>query len=92
MDTNIQSGQEPPKHELKEFIDADQFKSLLKDLLNAMENDEDFMLNVEGRDCIIPNEAFKRGQFRSEYEIDKDEYEFELQLKWRSSESSTKQL
>jgi hypothetical protein len=92
MDTNTQSGQETPKYELKEFIDADQFKGLLKAWLYAMENDEDLMVNVKGRDCIIPKEAFETGKFRSEYEIDKGEYEFELQLKWRSSESNTKQL
>lgn len=91
MDANTQSGQENLKYELKEFIGADQFKGLLRDWLNAMENDEDLVVNVKGKDCKIPKEAFESGKFRSEFEIDKGEYEFELQLKWRNSESNTKQ-
>lgn len=91
MDASTQSNQENLKYELKEFIGADQVKGLLKDWLNAMENGEDLVINVKGKDCKIPKEAFLSGKFRSEFEINKGEYEFELQLKWLNSELDLKQ-
>jgi len=91
MDTNAQKGQEKAKYELKEFIGADQFKDLLNSWLVAMEKGEDLVVNVKGTECTIPKEAFFSGKFRSEFEIKNDEYEFELQLKWKNLEQNTKQ-
>jgi hypothetical protein len=82
MELNTQKGQGNSKYELKEFIGADQFKDLLRGWLEAMEEGEDLVVNVKGRECKIPKKAFLSGKFRSEYEIDKGEYEYELQLKW----------
>lgn len=82
MDVNTQKGQGNSKYELKEFIGADQFKDLLRGWLEAMERGEDLVVNVRGRECKIPKEAFQSGEFRSEFETNNGEYEYELQLKW----------
>ena len=91
MEINNQPNQENSKYELKEFIGADQFKGLLKEWLEAMDEGEDLVVNVKGQECKIPKEAFVTGKFRSEFEIDKGEYEFELQLKWKNTDSSIEQ-
>lgn len=91
MDINNQPSQENSKYELKEFIGADQFKGLLREWLVAMEEGEDLVVNVKGQECKIPKEAFLTGKFRSEFEIKRGEYEFELQLKWRNPDSNTEQ-
>jgi hypothetical protein len=91
MESNTQTGQEKNNFEFKEFVGADQFKGLLKDWLSAMEQGKDLVVKVKGKECTVPKEAFLTGKFRSEYELDDGEYEFELQLKWRNPEQSTKQ-
>jgi hypothetical protein len=72
-----------PEMELKEKLDRKQFTNLLRDWLEAMEGDDDLEVSVNGEVQFIPAEAFSKGWYRVEYEIDKGEYELELTLKWR---------
>lgn len=69
--------------ELKEHCDRSHFIDLLKRLLQSMEGGREMDVEIKGRSCRIPAEAFEKGNFRVEYEIDKGEYEFELTMKWR---------
>jgi amphi-Trp domain-containing protein len=72
-----------PELEQKEKIDRARFVSLLRDCLAAIEQNQSFNVSVNGDNHVIPSEAFDKGWYRVEYEIDKGEHEFELTLKWR---------
>ena len=74
------------KFELKEYIQADQVKVILREWLSALEEDRDLQLTIKGESCRIPKEALTMGKTKAEYEIKKGEYELELELKWRKDD------
>ncbi|HXH32735.1 MAG TPA: hypothetical protein VNJ01_18190 [Bacteriovoracaceae bacterium] len=74
------------KFELKEYIKPDQVKVILREWLNALEEDRDLEVTIKGENCRIPKEALLVGKTKAEYEIKKGEYELELELKWRKSD------
>lgn len=74
------------KFELKEYIESNQVKDVLRQWLNALEEDTDLEINVKGRDCTISKEALRAIKVKLEYEIKNGEYEFEMQMKWRKNE------
>lgn len=79
------------KWEYKEQIQADQVKVILREWLNALEENRDLELMIKGETCRIPKEALVMGRTKAEYEFKKGEYELELELKWRDSDLTPKQ-
>ncbi len=79
------------KFELKELIQPDQVKLILREWLAALEEGRDLEVMIKGENCRIPKEALSFGRTKAEYEIKKGEYELELELKWRDSDLPTKQ-
>lgn len=78
------------KYERKEYLDRIAFTEMVRDFLTALENDEDLQVEVKGENYKVPRSAFENGKFRSEYEVKKGEYEYELTLKWREDEKTSK--
>lgn len=72
--------------EYKEFVAESQLKTILKEWLNALEENRDLDLTIRGKECHVPKEAFKFVKTKAEYELKNGEYEFELELKWRDSD------
>lgn len=79
------------KYERKEYLDRKAFTEMVRNFLTALERDEDLEVGVKGQNYKVPRSAFQNGKFRSEYEVKKGEYEFELTLKWREDEKISKQ-
>lgn len=90
MDLSKETGKEG-KIERKEYVDRIAFTEMLRDFLEALENDEDLQVEVKGENYTVPRTAFENGRFRSEYEVKKGEFEYELTLKWREDEKSLNQ-
>ena len=74
------------KWELKDNIGPDQVKVILREWLNALEENRDFEVNIKGENCRIPKEALVKGITKAEFEFKRGEYELELELKWRESD------
>lgn len=70
------------KIEDKEQINPERLKVLLKDWLNALENENDLELEVNGSKKRIPFIAFSQGRLKLEVEWKRGENEFEIELKW----------
>ncbi len=90
---NLQSSEEKKslsensdKWEFKENIKPDQVKILLREWLNALEENRDLEVTIQGESCRIPKEALVSGTTKAEYEFKKGEFELELELKWRKSD------
>ncbi len=89
FDTNAQpTRKSSDKFELKDYIQGDQVKVILREWLNALEEDRDLEVTIKGENCKIPKEAFRMARTKAEYEIKNGEYEFELEMKWRPSQLS----
>lgn len=86
QETNEQSSQRREKWELKENLKPDQIKSLLREWLNALEENRDLEVMIKGENCRVPKEALLQGRTQAEFECKKGEYELELELKWRESD------
>ena len=82
----------PDKWELKEYIGPDQVKVILREWLNALEENRDLTLTIRGQSCHVPKEAFLRGRTKAEFEFKKGEYELELELKWRDTDLKVNHL
>lgn len=76
------------KWEYKELIPVNQTKTILREWLSALEEDRDLHLTIQGQECHIPKEALKLGKTKAEYELKNDEFELELELKWRKDQLS----
>lgn len=89
MENLEQKAQENGKYELKEYIGKDQVKGVLKQWLIALEQNEDLVIEVKGKQCKIPKEVLGQEKIKLEYEVKNGEYEFELELKWTPSEKQS---
>ncbi len=69
--------------ELKQKVSRDEFLQYLRQVQEGIEGSREFTVNVAGRDCTIPADAFDKGKLEIEYEIDEGEYELELTAKWK---------
>ena len=90
MELSKEAGKEG-KYERKEYLDRQKFTEMVRNFLTALESDQDLQVEVKGENYKVPRSAFESGRFRSEYEVKKGEYEFELTLKWREDEKASKQ-
>jgi predicted PolB exonuclease-like 3'-5' exonuclease len=90
MDLSQDVGMEG-KLEKKEYLDRETFTEMVRNFLTALENDKDLQVEVKGENYQVPRSAFENGKFRSEYEVKKGEYEYELTLKWRDDEKVSNQ-
>lgn len=79
------------KWELKEYIEADQVKTILREWLNALEENRDLQVFIKGQNCLVPKDALFGGKTKAEFELKNGEYELELELKWKASDFSSKQ-
>lgn len=79
------------KWEVKDYIGADQLKIILREWLNALDNNRDLEVFIKGENCRVPKDAFLYGKTKAEFEFKKGEYEFEIELKWKDSDLNTKQ-
>lgn len=91
MENREQGSTEKGKFELKEYIQGDELKDVLRKWLDALENDQDLVVKVKGQDCTISNEVLQSSKVKLEYEIKNGEYEFELEMKWRKDNNSLRQ-
>jgi len=90
MEPSIQKGQEKlgkgKVFEYKEFVQESDLQNILREWIKALEEERDLNLTIKGKECHIPKEAFKFAKTKVEYELKNDEYEFELELKWKDSD------
>ena len=70
-------------------MQTDQLKGVLQRWLNAIENNEDFEIQVEGEKRKIPYKAMKEGWVNVEVESKHGENEFEIELKWNGEANDT---
>ena len=77
------------KVKVKEKMQTDQLKGVLQRWLNAIENNEDFEIQVEGEKRKIPCKAMKEGWVNVEVESKHGENEFEIELKWNGEANDT---
>lgn len=80
---NLSSGK---VFEYKELVEESQLKIILKAWINALEQNTDLDVTINGKECHVPKEAFKFVKTKAEYELKNGQYEFELELKWRDSD------
>ncbi|MBA2405439.1 MAG: hypothetical protein H0V66_11755 [Bdellovibrionales bacterium] len=95
MENFEQSGTNNPnsqdKVEYKEEFGPDQVKGMLREWLNALEENRDFTFTIKGQNCRVPKEAFFKGRTKAEFEFKQGEYELELELKWKESDLTSQQ-
>jgi hypothetical protein len=70
----------------KEDVGPEEVKIILREWLNALEEDRDLQLKIKGESFTVPKLALVRGRTQAEYEFKKGEYELELELKWKNSD------
>ena len=88
---DVKSTQSQDKWEYKEEVGTDQVKVILREWLNALEENRDLEVTIKEQSCRVPKEALTRGRTKAEFEFKKGEFELELELKWRESDLTTKQ-
>ena len=88
---NIKGTPSQDKWEYKEEVGTDQVKVILREWLNALEENRDLEVTIKGQSCRVPKEALMRGRTKAEFECKKGEFELELELKWRESDLTAKQ-
>lgn len=71
------------RQKLKEQIGSDYLLPILTQWIEALKKQDDFNLQVNGKDCVVPQEALKTGKIKIEFEQNPDEIEFEIKLKWK---------
>lgn len=76
---------EQEKMKVKERLSADEMKTLLSTWLDALEKGEDLDFELKGEKCFVPFLAFQDGKIKAEFEVNEDECEFEIKLKWDRS-------
>ena len=79
------------KWEYKEEVGTDQVKVILREWLNALEENRDLNVTIKGKSCRVPKEALLLGRTKAEFEFKKGEFELELELKWKESDLTPKQ-
>ena len=77
------------KFTVEEKMQTDQLKGILQRWLNAIENNEDFEIQVDGEKRKIPYKAMKEGWVNVEVESKYGENEFEIELKWNGEANDT---
>ncbi|MCO4753468.1 MAG: hypothetical protein KC478_03255 [Bacteriovoracaceae bacterium] len=80
---------ETNKVKVKEKMATTELKGILQRWLSAIENNEDFELQVEGQKRIIPSKAMREGWVNVEVESKHGENEFEIELKWNGDAQET---
>ncbi len=69
--------------ELKQYLKPDQFLTILRQTVNALENNREFQVTVNDRQFTIPAGVLQKARkLRVEYEVDEGEHELEFTLKW----------
>lgn len=86
QERNEEQSQNKNKWELKEKCNPDQVKTLLREWLNALEENRDLEVEIKGQKCRVPKEALLRGRTEAEFECKQGEYELEIELKWKESD------
>jgi hypothetical protein len=72
---------------LKERLTADQLKGILGQWIEALDQESELELEINGKRCHIPSQAFQDGM--AEVEVDSDKGELEIELKWKPEGSSS---
>jgi hypothetical protein len=75
------------EQKLKEKLTADQLKGILGQLIKALDQKSELELEINGKRCHIPGQAFQDGI--AEVEVDSGEGELEIELKWKVEASSS---
>jgi hypothetical protein len=86
QERNEEQSQTKDKWELKENFNTGQVKTLLREWLNALEENRDLEVEIKGQKCRVPKEALLRGRTEAEFECNQGEYELEIELKWKESD------
>jgi amphi-Trp domain-containing protein len=68
--------------EVKEKMSPDQFKQMLRQWVEALDNNQEFTVSLKGHEYTVPGGAINHAKLEVEYEIDKGEYELEFTMKW----------
>lgn len=75
--------------QLKQLINPDELKTLLRGWLKALDAKEDFELEVQGEKRRVPYSAYSKGKLNLEVEWKRGENEFEIELKWPGAPEDT---
>ena len=86
---DVLNSQNKEEKKVKEQIGTEKLKSLLEGWLQALNNKEDFELEVNGKQRRVPFKALEEGRLNLEVESEGGENEFELELKWKGRPEET---
>jgi amphi-Trp domain-containing protein len=68
--------------EIKEYISKSQLIDLLYKWAQALEDKQDLRITIGNYPFTLPADIYEKAKIRLEYEIEEDEQEFEVTLKW----------
>lgn len=71
------------RKKIKQNINYEQLKSILKNWQEALSANKDLELSIDGKTLTIPQSALNERGARVKFEGEDNQYELNIKLKWR---------